>query len=171
MVYWFPDFPRRRGRLLPGLALVGVSLAIVLAGLLVSRLHGPLPAGATALAEPAATPLLILRPQVTHLAAALGHGIVPSGVLDPTLPGLNTVRVAPWLPLGVTQRGQIALAATKRGMTMPPSRAVLQRGHGGEFTGTIRLPMFGDYRVVVTLHTPAGRATGTFPLALPFPQC
>ncbi len=62
MVYWFPAFLRRRGRLLPGLALVGVSLAIVLAGLLASRLHGLLPAGATAPTEPAATPQLILRP-------------------------------------------------------------------------------------------------------------
>jgi hypothetical protein len=65
--------------------------------------------------------------------------------------------------------GSLTLTASMPGMNMPPIRAVL-RPHGGMFTGTVTLPMFGDYLAALTLRGPAGPATGTIILQLPLPR-
>jgi len=151
---------------------VAVSLPVLLIGLLALRLHVPQSAGATTgPAQSTAAPLLILRPQVTHLMAVLGHGIVLRGTLEPTLPGLNTVRVVLHLPPGAAAAtDQVDFAAAMLGMTMLPSRAVLRRGPAGAFTGRMRLPMFGQYHVAASLQMSLGRETGMFTLVLPFPH-
>ena len=155
--------PRRSGRPGLALALAGSGLIFLLVGLLAARPHAPAPARA------AAVPYLILRSRVTHFAAVLGHAGVLRGALEPTLPGLNSVRVVLQRPPGHPAAGRLTLVATMPGMAMPPVRTTLQ-ARGGGYSGALTLPMFGRYHVRVTLETAGSVATGALTLTLPLEQ-
>jgi hypothetical protein len=150
-----------------------VAVSLLLAGLgggLYARDAAPRAGSSSPAATPTVDPRLILRARTLRIAEALPGGLRLVGTLYPTLPGPNTLRVAvrqrSRAPL---QGGRVSLVATMPGMAMAPARATL-RWHNNGYTGTLRLPMLGRYRVQVVVDAPAGRSTGTVVIALLPPQ-
>lgn len=118
---------------------------------------------ATVAASPAIEARLIVRPHTIRLAITLARGVRLEGTLAPGLPGPNMVSL-------VAQPGSIAgnrlnLEATMPGMIMAPATATLTaRGHA--YRGMLTLPMFGRYRLRVTLVRGHLRSTGAIGLPL-----
>ncbi|GAC1431573.1 MAG: hypothetical protein NVSMB65_05060 [Chloroflexota bacterium] len=169
VLYGVPARLRGSGR--PGLAvaLAGLGLILLLVALLATRLR-LLPWGSAATPDrPAAVHFISPRPQVTYFAAALGHVGVLRGTLEPTLPGLNIVRVVLQRPVGASAAGQLTLVATMPGMGMPPVRATL-RARGNGYSGALALPMFGRYHVAVTVERAGRTVRGAVTLTLPLGQ-
>lgn len=168
-----PAQPATRGRRIPGsLLIAAASIAATVAALpFAARTGAP---GGTLAARPAAAapaqPLLILWPRTSPIAGTLSGGWAVRGTLAPSLPGANTIRLAVRLPSGAAATaGSLTLTATMPGMIMPPVTAVLH-ARGGGYTGTLALPMFGDYAAVITLRSPEGRSSGTVDLRLALPR-
>lgn len=165
--------PAPRARRATGAALVALALLApaMVALLLVVRAGAP---GGSVAAKPAARaapePLLIIRPHVSALAGTLTGSGSLRGALAPSVPGANAVRLAVHLRSGApVTAGSLTLSVSMPGMAMAPITTVLHIQQAW-FTGTIRLPMFGDYLATVTLRAPRAAYTGTMVLPLPLPR-
>lgn len=117
-------------------------------------------------ATPAIDPRFIIHPKTTQLRVSLSPGLLLSGSLSPSIPGENTIHLAPrGQDRGLRNSASITLVATMPGMAMVPQRArLVPDGHG--YTGSISLPMFGRYRVLVQM---AGKKT-VMNVGLPLPR-
>ena len=120
--------------------------------------------------SPAAPPIdqrLIVRAHTARVWGLLTGGLRLSGTLYPTLPGLNTVRLAVDGPRSSSLRGgHVGLIAMMLGMGMAPAKATLVPCASG-YCGTLTLPMFGRYQAQAVLITPARRIAGKLSIVLP----
>jgi hypothetical protein len=118
-------------------------------------------------ARPAADARLVLRRHAEPFASTIAGGVVLNGILSPSLPGVNTIRLTIRLPGRQPARGgRVHLVLTMPGMAMPPVRATLVARHHG-FGGSVALPMFGDYRAQVDADLDGGRYRGSLNMRLP----
>ncbi|MDQ2745348.1 MAG: hypothetical protein M3Z66_24035 [Chloroflexota bacterium] len=122
---------------------------------------------------PAATagdPHLVLHPQTAGLRTVLSGGIIVTGAIAPTIPGENTVRLVVHGHSRTPQDSPpITLTVTMLDMKMEPLRTELvPKAHG--YIGVLKLPMFGRYRVSLTMVTPEGIEHGVFTIELPLPH-
>ena len=153
-------------------------LLLACVGFLLAGGHGP--ASTSPAASPRATidPRLIIHPRTLHVMGAFSGGVRLSGTLSPAYPGENTFHLTArrngrnlaQVPgqTGPAQGSRLTLEATMPGMAMPPVHGTLT-GHDGRYSGTLRLPMFGTYRIAVTIEMPGGPETGTITVTLPLP--
>ena len=89
-------------------------------------------------------------------------------ILSPTLPGINTLTLTlPALPNGVPAGAPLRLSITMPGMAMPPIKAELVP-RGIEYSGAVRLPMFGYYKASLVLGSGSRHYSGSMALVLTF---
>ncbi len=165
-----PTLPVTRSPRMRRAALAGLLLAVpVLVGLVLISRSGPHTAVPIARTAPG-QPLLPIRPHTIDIAAHLSGGVTLEGTLAPAMPGPNILHVAARLGLHeLLTAGHLTLTASMPGMAMAPIVAVLHR-QGSGFTGTMRLPMFGDYVTAATLRGPAAQYSGTMTISVPLPH-
>jgi hypothetical protein len=92
------------------------------------------------------------------------------GTLSPASPGANDLHLR--VVSGSEPRDQrpsLRLTATMPGMAMRPTVSVLHPTGQG-YQGAVWLPMFGSYRLTMTLIGIPHPESGTHVVALPFPQ-
>jgi hypothetical protein len=108
-------------------------------------------------------PRLIVRPHIVRFHIALPQGGRLEGTLTPAIPGPNTVHLV--AQPGMAGESRLDIEATMPGMAMAPAVATLTaRGH--EYRGALTLPMFGRYRLRITLAGGNTRPAGTAELPL-----
>lgn len=158
--------PRRRrawlsmAGLVVSLLLLGGFIALHNTGSAESR-----PSSVTA--RPTVDPRLVLRRHAEPFSGTIDGGLMLSGTLSPSLPGVNTIHLTIGRAGQHPARGsRVTLVLTMPGMVMAPVRATLAaRAHG--YSGSVVLPMFGTYRAQVDAIFHGGRYRGSLTMRLP----
>jgi plastocyanin len=134
-------------------------------------LHSQMDGTIVVLPRPSSPPnsSIVLPSRVIKLTVTLGH-VRMAGTLSPAIAGTNTVHL--WWP-GKTEReskrASLHFTATMPGMAMSPTQSVLRPGAQG-YEGAVWLPMFGDYRVRITLISVPRPISSTLALSLRLPS-
>ncbi len=113
---------------------------------------------------------LTIYPKRTQVHATFSRGIRVAGSISPTIPGRNhvdLVLIAPRVKAPLPR--VITFTANMTNMPMKPVEAILRRTSQG-YAGTIKLPMFGTYRLRVAFHTAADRYSANTGVTLPLPS-
>jgi hypothetical protein len=100
---------------------------------------------------------IVLRPHFTHFSGSLSGGLHVSGTLYPSIPQYSRRVPVNTISLLITRRhsrvhhGWIGVTSRMIDMVMVPIRGRVNSS-GGRFTGKLDIPMFGSYRVELSLH-------------------
>lgn len=124
--------------------------------------------------QPPSTSALTLAPRVTRFAGVLSGGLRVKGMMYPSIPeystkfGPNQITVTIFRDRRTVSGGSVSLVSKMIEMRMVPDHALL-RPSGSRYVGRLVVPMFGTFRVTVTLIQGARTHKGFVSIAVPIP--